>query len=61
MATLITYSGTNLYTAGAGVTITAQAVHAEQLPQWRAISTSRWNKPQLMTSTANFPRLNGFS
>ncbi len=56
LATLLSYSGTNLYTAGAGTTNYASASSTENNSQnGRTVSLSRWNKPQLTTSTSGFP------
>lgn len=56
MATLIGYSGTNLYTAGSGVTnYSSSSSTLNSSFNGRVISTTRWSKPELMTSTANFP------
>jgi len=56
LATLLSYSGTNLYTAGAGVTnFSSSAFTQTPSINGRSVSTTRWNKPQLTTSTANFP------
>jgi len=56
LATLLTYSGTNLYTAGSGMTdYSSSALTQTTSLNGRLISTSRWNKPQLTTSTAGFP------
>jgi hypothetical protein len=56
LATLVSYSGTNLYTAGAGTpNYSSGAVTQTASLNGRVISTSSWNKPQLTTSAANFP------
>ncbi len=56
LATLLSYSGTNLYTVGSGATnyLSGSSTQTKSV-NGRYIPTSRWNKPQLTTSTANFP------
>jgi hypothetical protein len=56
LATLLSYSGVKLYTVGAGATdFSSPSPTQNRSMNGRAISTSRWNKPQLTTGTANFP------
>ncbi|MCE0496845.1 MAG: hypothetical protein LV481_02705 [Methylacidiphilales bacterium] len=56
LATLLSYSGTNLYTAGSGATDYSSSIPTTNLSaNGRYISISRWSKPQLTTSTNNFP------
>ena len=56
LATLLSYSGTNLYTAGSGATnFSSSAFTQTPSLNGRSVSTARWNKPQLTTSTNNFP------
>ena len=56
LATLLSYSGTNLYMAGSGATnFSSSAFTQTPSLNGRSVSITRWNKPQLTTSTANFP------
>jgi hypothetical protein len=56
LATLLSYSGTNLYTIGSGATnYTSNSSTGAKSVNGRSISMARWNKPQLTTGTDGFP------
>jgi hypothetical protein len=56
LATLLSYSGVKLYTSGSGASdYSSSSLTATPSLNGRSVSTANWNKPQLTTSTANFP------
>ena len=55
LATLLSYSGTNLYTAGSGTpNYASSSLTTSASLNGRIISVARWSKPQLMTTTNGF-------
>ncbi|MDD5350114.1 MAG: hypothetical protein PHQ12_07870 [Chthoniobacteraceae bacterium] len=56
LAALLNYSGTSLYTAGAGAAnYSSDSLTQSKSLNGRSISIARWNKPQLTTGTTGFP------
>jgi hypothetical protein len=54
--TIVSYSGTNIYTSGQAVTVSnAPAYTLSNSINGRSISLARWNKPVLTTDSAGFP------